>query len=75
MKANALTYDRAIACLQRPNARMVRVNGRGSGYYIVPGGPVDDPVALRLMTHPLVRSERDGLWTDCPQTWRLFNNR
>jgi hypothetical protein len=75
MKTNALTYDRAIACLQRSNARKMRVNGRGSGYYIVPGGPVDDQVAVRILSHPSIRSGHDGLWTDQPQTWRLLSNK
>jgi hypothetical protein len=72
MKANALTYDRAITCMRRPDTRLVRMNGPRGGYYVVPGGPVDDQVAIRIMSHPLVKSGKDGLWPDHPQTWRML---
>jgi hypothetical protein len=67
----ALTYEAAITCMRRPETRLVRMHGWRGGYYVVPGGRVDDQVATQIMNDPYVRSGRDGLFAGHDQTWRL----
>jgi hypothetical protein len=66
-----LTYDVAMAAMRKPNARLVRMNSRAEGFFVVPGGPVEDGVADRIMNHPLVRAGRDVLFPGHDQTWRM----
>jgi hypothetical protein len=69
-----LEYDRAIEAMRKPEARLVRMNGgRGAGYFVVPGGPVERAVAVKVMNHPLVRAGRDGLFPGHDQTWRMLD--
>ena len=72
-----LTYDKAIALMRQPDARLVLLNnGRAPGGYFVTGvrggGHVDDAVAAKIMKHPLVRGGKDGLFPGHDQTWRML---
>jgi hypothetical protein len=68
-----LAYDKAMALMRRPDTRLIQTHGgRGAGYYVVPGGPVEDLVATKIMAHPLVRGGRDGLFPGHDQTWRML---
>jgi hypothetical protein len=69
-----LSYDQAISLMRRPGVRLLKMNGAQAGFFVVGskcGGRVDDATANKIMSHPLVRSGRDGLWPSHPQTWRL----
>jgi hypothetical protein len=69
-----LGYDRAIEAMRKPEARLVKMNGRQATYFVVPGGPVERAVADKVMNHPLVRAGHDGLFPDHDQTWRMITD-
>jgi hypothetical protein len=66
-----LTYDAAITCMRRPDTRLVRMHGWRGGFYVVPGGRVDDQVATQIIDHPYVKGSQDGLFSGHDQTWRM----
>lgn len=75
MTRAALTYGRAIEAMRRPGTRLVQMHGGPDwGYYIVPGGRVEDSIATKIMAHPLVRASHDGLFPDISQTWRMISD-
>ena len=72
-----LSLDAALTAMRKPDVRLVRMNGgRAGGYYVVGagGGHVDDGVAAKIMSHPLVRGNRDGLFPGHDQTWRMVQS-
>jgi hypothetical protein len=69
-----LGYDEAIEAMRKPEARLVRMNSRPAGYFVVPGGPVERTAADKVMNHPLVRAGHDGLFPGHDQTWRMIND-
>jgi hypothetical protein len=72
-RTKSLSYDAAMTLMRRPDARLVRMNGRGGGYYVTGGGPVGDVVAVKIIAHPLVRGGKDGLFPNHDQTWRMIS--
>jgi hypothetical protein len=48
------------------------MDGRGGGFFVVPGGEVAPAIADQIKKHPLVRSGYDGLWPGHGQTWRMI---
>jgi hypothetical protein len=71
-----LTYEKAMASMRRPGTRLVKMHGgRDAGFYVVPGGRVEDSVAAKIMAHPLVRGGRDALWPGLDQSWRMIDSR
>jgi hypothetical protein len=40
-------------------------------WFVVPGGPVKGETAEMIKTHPGVVGQRDGLWPNHDQTWRM----
>lgn len=72
MKSCTLRFDAAMAAMRRPGARLVHMDGRGGGFFVVPGGEVAPAIADQIKKHPLVRSGYDGLWPGHGQTWRMI---
>lgn len=70
-----IKLNRAIDLLRLPDRRLIKQthNGR-TRHFIVPGGDVNDDVAQKIKEHPLVCGERDGLFPDMEQTWRIRGN-
>ena len=71
-----LAYARAIEVMRRPGTRLVQMHGgRDAGYYIIPlGRRVEDPVAAKIMNHPLVRAGHDALFPGMSQTWAMLSD-
>jgi hypothetical protein len=71
-----LAYPRAIEAMRRSGTRLVQMHGgRDAGYYIVPlGRRVEDPVAAKIMNHPLVRAGYDPLFPGMSQTWAMLSD-
>jgi hypothetical protein len=72
------TLDRALDRLRRPGATLTltytpdTVSGRM--FHILPDGVrIADEIARRLLEHPLVQPDSDGLLPGHPQSWRLGN--
>ena len=40
-------------------------------WFVVPGGAVEDQTADRIKQRPDVIGQRDGLWPNHDQTWRM----
>jgi hypothetical protein len=62
-----LGYARAIEAMRMPETRLVRMHnggltGGGFAFYVIPGGRVEDQVAVKIIAHPLVRAGHDGLF-------------
>jgi hypothetical protein len=70
-----LNYDQAISLMRRVGVRLLRTNEPSGGFFVVGsgcGGRVDDQVATKIQSHPLVRAGKDGLWPGHDQTWRMI---
>jgi hypothetical protein len=52
---------------------LIRTHGQGRcrKWSVVPGGAVDDATAEKLVNHPAVVGQADGLFPGCNQTWRM----
>jgi hypothetical protein len=69
-----LTYQTALAHMRR-GAPLLKVNGKSLvSFYVEPGGSVADSTAAKLIDHPQVYPDHDGLFQDCDQTWRWVGN-
>jgi hypothetical protein len=69
-----LTYNTALARMRR-GAPLLKVNGKSFvSFYIEPGGSVGDNTAAKLIEHPQVYPDHDGLLPDCNQSWRWIGN-
>jgi hypothetical protein len=56
----------------RTGSTLVHMHSKG-GYQwsVVPGGVIDDYVAEEIKRHPAVVGQRDGLFPQHDQTWRM----
>jgi hypothetical protein len=69
-----LTYNSALAKMRR-GARLLKVSSRTLvRYHLTSGDNVGDDTAAKLIEHPQVYSEHDGLLPDCEQSWRWIGN-
>jgi hypothetical protein len=70
----ALKLEQALQRM-RTGARLVHMHGPASGpsWFIVPGGPVADIVAVTVREHPAVVAGADGLFPGHDQTWRMVS--
>lgn len=76
MKKNvsALSLEKAMAAFSRPGARLMTMHTRdGTQFFVIPGGPVSDADAAALLTRANVERFDDGLFTGCPQSWRIVS--
>ena len=73
-----MSYDKAIELMRRPDTRMIATLTSdlpgGIAFYIVPGGVVHPAAAAKIKDHPLVRGEKDGLFPNHEQTWRMVQD-
>jgi hypothetical protein len=59
----------------RRGARLLKVHGKNLVcFHVKPGGAVADDTATKLIEHPSVYPEHDGLLPDCDQSWRWIGN-
>jgi hypothetical protein len=70
-----LDFPRARTLLFQPGHVLQEIkSSRGRDFVIVPGGPVTETVARRLLDHPLCQPVDRGLLPECPQTWSFARN-
>jgi hypothetical protein len=70
-----LDYRDALHLMFKPGHRLTQTNGRhGPEYSVVPGGPVTDATARRILDHSLCRKDDAGLFPEAPQSWSLQQN-
>lgn len=71
----ALGLKRALELLQQPDHRLMVMHSpaspEGRAYFVVPGGYVEPTVALKILEHPKLQPFDDGLFPNCPQSWRF----
>lgn len=73
-KPSNLKEEQALQRM-RAGARLVPMhNGThpGPSWFVVPGGPVTDAVATKIMEHPSVVGGKDGLFPAHDKTWRML---
>jgi hypothetical protein len=72
LRGGELKFNKAMDLMRRPETRLVKTNRDNSHvYYVIPGGRVSDEVAKQIVSHPLVREGKDGMWPGLSQTWRI----
>lgn len=67
-----ISESRALDCM-RDGSALVHMHGKSSEkhWFIVPGGPVDDKTSERIRARPDVVGQKDGLFPNHDQTWRM----
>jgi hypothetical protein len=61
--------------LMRENRPLMRMHTTdGLRWYVVPGGWITDAIAQQILRRSDVQPQRDGLFPNCDQTFRLKNN-
>ena len=73
--AGTLNFDEAIDRLRRPGCVLVEMKTHdskfGRQFFVVPGGPVTDEVAKKILAHPLCHEVDPGLFKNIPQSYSL----
>ena len=65
-----LAYSAALRLMFKPGHKLARTNvGSRAEYFVVPGGPVSEAVAKRILGHTLCREDDRGLFSDTSQSW------
>ena len=71
-----LNFDEAINRLRRPNCVLVDMKAPntkfGRQFFVVPGGPISDEVAQKVLAHPLCHEVDSGLFPGIPQSYALW---
>ena len=58
-------YRDALRLMSKPGHKLTQTNGRhGPEYFVVPGGPVTDATARRILDHSLCRKDDAGLFPE-----------
>jgi hypothetical protein len=74
-----MNYNRAIALLSQPRARLVvsytHETAAGRSYHLEPGGRIGDRTAAAILRRPDVHPVNDGLFPGHPQSWKLERQR
>lgn len=71
-----LTKKRAIELMRNQRSALVKMHTsastEGFAWYVIPGGPVSQEVAVSLLARPDIKPGQDGLWPSQDQTWRMI---
>jgi len=66
------TYDRAMDKLSVKGARLMLMHcSSGKEFYVIPGGPVSQEDAQKILSRPDVVPFDDGLFPGNPQSWKI----
>ena len=72
-----LNFDEATERLRQPGCVLVDMkapNTRfGRQFFVIPGGPVSDEVAKKILAHPLCHEVDSGLFPGIPQSYSLWH--
>jgi hypothetical protein len=75
-RGRTLSFDEAIDRLRRPGCVLVEMKTSeskfGRQFFVVPGGPVTDEVAKKILQHPLCHEVDTGLFPGIPQSYSLW---
>ena len=52
-------------------SKLIRTHGKSPEFSVVPGGPVSDITAGKILEHDLCKIEDVGLLTDTVQSWKF----
>jgi hypothetical protein len=75
MSTTSLKIEQALQQM-RKGACLAHMHGRTSDpyhWFVMPGGPVTDSVAAKILEHPSVVGGKDGLLPGLDQTWRMLD--
>ena len=74
-RSRTLNLDEATGLLRRPGCVLVEEKTNdskfGRQFFVVPGGPVTDGVAKKILVHPLCHEVDAGLFRGIPQSYSL----
>ena len=76
LNRRTLDLDEATGLLRRPGCVLVEMKTNaskfGRQFFVVPGGPVTDEVAKKILVHPLCHEVDAGLFRGIPQSYSLY---
>lgn len=73
-KIRTLSLGVALEALRRPDHLLVVIHGKTKPeWFVMPGGPVTEATAHKLLERPDVQPHDTGLLPGHPQSWRLGN--
>jgi hypothetical protein len=71
-KVYTMSLDDALAALRQPDHLLVVLHGKARPeWFVMPGGPVTEQTARRILERPDVQPHDTGLLPGHPQSWRL----
>jgi hypothetical protein len=71
-KVRTISLAVALEALRRPDHLLVVLHGKSKPeWFVMPGGPVTEPTARRILERPDVQPHDTGLLPGHPQSWRL----
>ena len=72
-----LNFNDATERLRRPDCVLVDMKAPntkfGRQFFVVPGGPISDEVAQKVLAHPLCHEVDGGLFPGIPQSYSLWH--
>ena len=72
-----LNFNKAIERLRQPGCVLVDMKAPntefGRQFFVVPGGPVTDEMAQKILAHPLCHEVDNGLFPGIPQSYSLWH--
>ena len=71
--SKTLKLEFALDLLRRSDHRLLQmhINNHRLAYFVVPGGPVTEADAQKIIQRPDVFPYDDGLFPGCAQSWKL----
>jgi hypothetical protein len=67
-----ISLDGALEALRQPDHLLVVLHGKAEPeWFVVPGGPVTEQTARKILERPDVQPHDTGLLPGHPQSWRL----
>ena len=65
-----LAHSAALRLMFRPGHKLARTNNtKRAEYEVIPGGPVSEAVAKRIISHTLCREDDRGPFAETSQSW------
>ena len=74
MKTKTLDENGALELMREGRSMLKMHTVHGMQWFIAPGGQITETVAQRILARTDVQPQRDGLFPNCDQTFRLRNN-
>jgi len=71
-----IAFKVATEMLRQPGCILIEMKTKtrdGHEFYIVPGGPVSEETAQKILEHPLCHKVDSGLFPGISQSWSLYS--